>query len=103
MKKSCLISLSSSVYHLLLYLFPASFRQEFGREMYLAYRDYSHLAVNRDGLPSLFQIWLTTIIDLLATAFVERLKKITHMSADKIIRFCGSGRYGDGAYPDALV
>lgn len=95
MRDSRLVPLSASLYRLLLYLYPPSFRGEFGREMSLAFRDYCRLVAMRNGLFGLLQLWLTTIVDLIATAFVERLKEITQMSQSTIVRICGaSGAFG---------
>jgi hypothetical protein len=98
MKNSYLVSLSSHIYRLLLYLYPASFRREFGREMHLAFGDYSKMVARRDGLPGLVQLWLTTFIDLAATAFVERLKEMTNMSQNPITRLCGAAGMLGGLY-----
>lgn len=98
MKQTTLIALSTHVYHLLLYLYPTTFRSEFGREMQLTYRDYCRLVAGRDGLLGLFQLWLATLIDLAATAFVERLKEMTNMSQNTIIRLCGAAGIMGGLY-----
>jgi hypothetical protein len=98
MNKNNLVSLSTSLFSLLLYFYPASFREEFGREMFLAFRDYCQLVLGRSGLPGLFQLWLTTFIDLLATAFVERLKELTQMSQSTFIRLCGAAGAVSGFY-----
>lgn len=96
--KITLIALSTHVYRLLLYLYPAAFRREFGREMQLAFRDYCRMITERDGLFGLIQLWLPTLIDLSATAFVERLKELTNMSQNPIIRFCGAAGIIGGTY-----
>ncbi len=67
-----LISLSLQFYRVLLNLYPRPFREEYEREMVIVFHD-SLRAVQRTGNAlEIFRYWLTTLIDLAATAFRER-------------------------------
>jgi len=66
-----LISLSLQFYRFLLNLYPRSFREEYEREMVIVFHD-SLRAVQRTGNAlEIIRYWLTTLIDLGATAFHE--------------------------------
>jgi hypothetical protein len=63
---------SSRIYSLLLFAYPANFRRDYGSQMILLFRD-CYRAEGRQP-KRLFGFWLRTLIDLLKTAPRERLQ-----------------------------
>jgi predicted permease len=59
---------ATDVYRSLLVCYPASFRDEYGREMVDAFEDQLHEAATRGGWFAAAGIWIGTIYDLLFTA-----------------------------------
>jgi hypothetical protein len=85
-----LVALTWQVYRLLLMIYPANYRREFGREMSLAFHDYCRRTVRQKGVYGLFQIWLITGVDLVATALMERLTEVREMSSHSVARLLGA-------------
>jgi hypothetical protein len=67
-----LLAAGEAVYRALLRAYPRDFRSRFGDEMALAFRDASRDALAAGGW-RLTALWLRFFLDLLATAFRERL------------------------------
>ncbi|HEX6386702.1 MAG TPA: hypothetical protein VF177_18705 [Anaerolineae bacterium] len=86
---SRLIAFSLKVYRWLLILYPADFREAFGREMTLAFRDYCRLVERRGGKVALGYFWLTVLIDLAATALVERVRDQARVPGRMVVGLCG--------------
>jgi predicted permease len=59
---------AADVYRTLLTCYPASFREEYGRDMVDAFESQLHEAADRGGWPAAAAIWIGTIYDLLFTA-----------------------------------
>jgi hypothetical protein len=68
-----LITVSEQIYALLLVLYPSRFRDEYGHHMALAFRDLCRSTYYQQGVSALAWLWLSTLIDLGATAFSEQL------------------------------
>jgi hypothetical protein len=63
---------SCQVYRLLLLIYPAEHRREYGAWMRQAYRDQCRAAVGC-SLSSLFDLWFHTLLDGASTAYAEHL------------------------------
>jgi len=63
---------SSRIYSLLLFAYPASFRRDYGSQMILLFRDCYR--AERRQPKRIFRLWFRTLIDLLKTAPRERLQ-----------------------------
>jgi hypothetical protein len=84
------IQIATHLYRLLLYLYPAAFRREFGREMVMIFHDMSWAAMERGGSPALIGLWISYAGDLISTALVERLREIFNMSTSRFSRFASA-------------
>jgi hypothetical protein len=84
------VKIATNLYRLLLHLYPAAFRREFGREMVLIFQGMSWVALERGGATALIGLWISFTGDLISTALVERLKEIFNMSASRFSRFVGA-------------
>jgi ABC-type antimicrobial peptide transport system permease subunit len=60
---------SEKAYAILLYLYPAAFRQEYGRDMRAAFRRRLR---DENGLAGISLLWLSIVIDTLVTASGEK-------------------------------
>jgi hypothetical protein len=86
---SNLLAITTRVYNLLLYIYPAPFRREFGQEMTQVFRDDMHGTWLQKGPAGLLGLWLLTFIDLLKTALVEHMWEVFHMPLEKLTRWSG--------------
>src|SRR6476646_10138658 len=59
------------LYRALLWCYPAQFREEYGREMVGAFSDQLRDARHRAGRGAAGVVWLTTLVQLIPTAFRE--------------------------------
>jgi len=84
-----LLTLSNRVYCLLLYLYPAPFRREYGRDMAQVFRDDARQALRESGLTGFLSLWLTIVIDLNKTAFAEHLWQVLHRPQYKYVQWSG--------------
>ena len=64
-------SLSPRLYRLLLAIYPADFRREYGREMQQVFCDLCRDELRRNGKLGLLRLWLRTLADLIRTASGE--------------------------------
>lgn len=85
-----MLSLSLALFRALLILYPQSFRERFGREMAQVFQDSSRAALSQSGLQGIVLLWLTVYWDLVATALVERIAEVVHMSISSAGRWAGS-------------
>jgi PPM family protein phosphatase len=67
---------SERLYSFLLYVYPKRFRQSYGREMVLTFRDCCREALQQSGGWGLVRWWTFILSDLLMTAFLEHLKAV---------------------------
>lgn len=82
-----LLDLSDRLYRVLLILYPASYRQEYGPLMAQAFRDLARCACTREGRLGLVVLWLWTLVDLAKTApgeHWEAIKEQFAMSKDAV-------------------
>lgn len=86
---SRLLILSESVYRTLLVLYPADFRQQYGRHMTQVFRDVCRDAYRQGGAEALVYWWAAALFDLLQTVISERRKVSFTMSKDKFIQWSG--------------
>ena len=75
------ITWSTRLFRMLLILYPASFRRDYGREMTLVFRDTCRQIQHRQGAAGILELWLTTLMDLFSTALIERLAEVYQMSS----------------------
>jgi len=66
------MSRSERVYRALLLAYPREFRRDCGDEMVQAFGDLCREEKRRGGASGLASVWVRTLADLAATAFVER-------------------------------
>jgi hypothetical protein len=83
------ISLSLSIYQLLIATYPAGFRREYGPHMAQVFRDYSLRVYRLDGTPGLLRLWILTLLDYLKSVVEEHMQQGVHMSKSKFIRLSG--------------
>ncbi len=67
---------SERLYSFFLYVYPKRFRQNYGREMVLTFRDCCREALQQSGGWGLVRWWAFILSDLLMTAFLEHLKAV---------------------------
>lgn len=91
MKKDSLdIRTSTWFYAKLIFIYPLSFQENYGRELVLLFRDVCRRESSRYGLSGLIFFWLEVIIDLASTALREHLSEVRMLSTNQgLIRFTG--------------
>ena len=67
-------SISERVYETLLVAYPKEFRREYGPQMAQVFKDLYREERRRSGAFGLSRLWVSTLLDLAATAFAERSK-----------------------------
>lgn len=85
------IDIVANLYRLLVFIYPASFRQEFGPEMIVIFRDISCAEHDKKGAAALIGLWVALFFDLVATAVVERVREVFGMSTSDLGRLAGVG------------
>ena len=65
---------SDRLVRLLVWLYPADFREELGENLVEAYRDRCRAALKRGGVLALWLVWLRAIIDSLRNGVGERVR-----------------------------
>lgn len=83
------ISLSLSIYQLLIATYPAGFRREYGPHMAQVFRDYCLRVYRLDGPPGLLRLWVLTLLDYFKSVVEEHIQRGVHMSKSKFIRLSG--------------
>lgn len=83
------LALSNRIYCLLLYLYPAPFRREYGYHMAQVFRDDVRGTLQDRGRLAVVNLWLLAFLDLLKTAVTERIWEILHMPVEKLTRWSG--------------
>jgi hypothetical protein len=74
------VSLSTRVYAALLVLYPAAYRREFGADMVQLFRDVSRETYYGRRVMGMLHWWISTIVDLIFTAFEQRKESRMTMS-----------------------
>lgn len=77
-----IVGFATQLYSLLLYLYPRSFRTEYGEPMAQLFRDKNRDALRTGRAIVLIRLWLFALFDLLRTALVEHLTELLHGSYD---------------------
>jgi hypothetical protein len=85
------VSLSLSLYRLMLYAYPAKFRREYAVHMAQVFRDCCLAAERQDGLTGMLLLWIHTLVDFLISVIQEHSQKETYMTKDKFTRLSGWG------------
>jgi hypothetical protein len=70
---SRLLSISDSLYRVILFLYPSKFRSEFGPDMARTFSDCSRDAFLRQGAGGLLWIWISHLFDLIKTVFEQHI------------------------------
>lgn len=68
------MTLSERIYAGLLRLYPAAFRETYGREMLLIFRDQCRDAYRKSGRWGIAQVWLRTLADLARSVPAEHIQ-----------------------------
>lgn len=92
------IALSVRIYWLLLGVYPAAFRQEYGSDMLQVFRDCCLNALHRAGAPGLLILWGKTFSDLLISALEQNLRRNVHISQALLVRMSGWSLSLGGVY-----
>ena len=99
-----LLALSNRVYCLLLYLYPVSFRREYGTHMAQLFRDDMRGTLRDDGRLAVVGLWLLAFFDLLKTAVAEHIWEIFNMPIEKLTRWSGpAGAMGGLLYALGII
>jgi hypothetical protein len=83
------VAFSVRIYWLLLALYPAAFRQEYGSDMLQVFRDCCLNALHWGGTPGLLAVWGGTFSDLLLSALEQNLRRNVHISHAQLVRMSG--------------
>lgn len=67
------LSASDAIYRMLLFVYPAAHRREYGPFMAQAFRDLCRDAYRQRGIFGLTILWIRTLVDMAATATVEHV------------------------------
>lgn len=101
---SNLFRLSSRLYELLILVYPAQFRQEYGPPMVQVFRDELRDTLHESGKAGAVWLWIHALFDLLITAFKEHYWEIQHMWVNKLIRHSDLAAFFTAAFlPVALL
>lgn len=84
-----ILTLSARIYSLLLYLYPTSFRRQFGRDMAQLFRDETRQTLRECGLIGLASLWLTIIVDLNKTVLAEHRWELLQRPRQQYVRLSG--------------
>jgi hypothetical protein len=88
-RSSRLLIVSERAYRALLVLYPAEFRDEYGKHMAQVFRDSCRDVYRHGGAEALLQWWLAALLDLVLTVISERRKVNLTMSQSKFIHWSG--------------
>ncbi|MEZ4671357.1 MAG: hypothetical protein R3E39_25930 [Anaerolineae bacterium] len=83
------IARSEQVYAMLLALYPAPFRNEYGHSMRQLFRDQCHGAYSSGGSIGLAGWWASTLFDLIETVLIERRKLEFSMWQSRLVQWAG--------------
>ena len=72
-----MIVFSTRLYHVLLFAYPAPFRNEYARQMESMFRDRCADEVSSSGMAGLFLVWLRVLLDIAVTAPREHYFMLT--------------------------
>jgi len=83
---SPLVSLSLSVYRVLLASYPQSFRQDYAPHMLQAFGDYTRRVYMQRGWAGMLWWWTLTFFDFANSVLEEHLQGMTNMTKEKFIQ-----------------
>jgi hypothetical protein len=80
------VSLSVSLYGVLLATYPSGFRHKYGPHMAQVFRDCCLRSYRLDGLPGMLNLWTLTLLDYFKSVVEEHMQKGFPMSKSTFIR-----------------
>jgi hypothetical protein len=86
---SPIISLSTAVYGLLLFAYPARFRRHYGLEMAGVFLDSCLRSYRQSGGIGMIELWVVTLFDLARSLIEQHSQKETGMPNSNFIRLSG--------------
>jgi hypothetical protein len=92
-----IVALSTAVYHLLLFAYPARFQYEYGPQMTQVFRDCSLRAVRQSGAIGMIELWVITLFDLARSVIEEHTQKEPGMTNSNFVRLAGWALIGGAA------
>jgi hypothetical protein len=84
-----LVSLSASVYRVLLAFYPARFKRDYGPHMAQVFRDSCLKTYRQSGPPGMLSLWALTLLDWFKTVIEEQMNRGTEVTRNKFIRLSG--------------
>ena len=84
-----IVTFSDSLYRLLLWLYPAEHRREYGPLMAQVFRDQCRAAFMCDGAWGVLWVWFPLVVDLAVSLIEEHRRKGFSMSKESFARFSG--------------
>lgn len=84
-----LVSLSVSVYRVLLAFYPARFKRDYGPHMAQVFRDSCLKTYYQGGPRGLLSLWALTLFDWFKTVIEEQMNRGTEMTHNKFVRLSG--------------
>ena len=84
-----LVSLSASVYRVLLAFYPARFKRDYGPHMAQVFRDSCLITYRQSGPRGMLSLWTLTVFDWFKTVIEEQMNRGTEMTRSKFIRLSG--------------
>lgn len=85
------VAASVRVYEALLVVYPEAFREGYGREMVLAFRDRCREVIAEEGAWGLITFWVPVLLDLVKTSIEEHAhKESSGMLKNVLVRATGS-------------
>lgn len=79
-RSSIVVTLFTRMYASLLVLYPATYRDAYGREMVQVFGDVAHDYYHRQGTIGMLFWWVATILDLIVTVIEQRKEGTTAMA-----------------------
>ncbi len=77
------LAVSDRLYRLLLFIYPTTFREEYGPHMAQLFRDQCRDAYGESGVKGVVRLWMTAVFDLAKTAVSEYIWEASHMTNGK--------------------
>jgi hypothetical protein len=82
-----IVAFSDRLYRLLMWLYPADHRREYGPLMAQVFRDQCRTAYLRDGASGVLWVWFPLVVDLAVSLTEEHRRKGFSMSKESFARF----------------
>ncbi len=84
-----LLVISEQVYAVLLVLYPAAYRREYGQHMLQMFRDICRDSYRMNGAWGVFELWLSALLDLFITVIEQHRQEGIRMPMYILSRFSG--------------